>query len=153
MMRLPKCLRVSVFLMALLGGCPALFAQEEPAILLSGPTLVQGVPLDYPNRIQAWEGSFIWREQVLKLWVILEELEPRDSWSSVSLCSRRFYQFRNLKDQVIYYERVEGFGFFYLLPEDTAFCDFFGPFYNRFFYFQGLQRLQGAIVFPGILDL
>ncbi|MCF7929674.1 MAG: hypothetical protein K9L68_13320 [Spirochaetales bacterium] len=145
-----------------LGGSAG-FAQNSPdrseiAVLVSGPSPVNGLPLSLPNAIPALKGGYEISGEVFEVFYTAREVllpEVAGTTGCGGFPMRRY----ELKDALVRVYQGEGWMLFFRFPdsqvaeaEKGSFCRFFPEFLKEFRYFLSFAGSQENVSFPAIVE-
>ena len=150
-------------------------AAQDPsseAVLLRGPTPVNGIPVYPPNRIPAYRGEYAIQgvkspgtgsgtgetADGFRLSVLFtrQELLVPASWSSRRCGRRRLYQVPEYETFTLCFPSERGFFLFFFFPEirePVNWCAFTDPFIERFLFLLNFVDGDTEVPFPAILEI
>jgi hypothetical protein len=148
-----------------------LAAQEQPtqAVLLSGPTPINGIPVYAPNRIPAFRGIYslegpeteeqeeeMGGARKLSALYTRQDLLVPQAWIPRRCGARRLYQVPDYESFTLCYRDERGFFLFFFFPEiqePAYWCGFAGPFIERFLFLLNFVSAEADVPFPAILEI
>jgi hypothetical protein len=147
---------VAAVLACIAGGTP-LAAQAQPAeaVLLIGPTAINGIPVYAPNRIPAFRGVYsIEGARKLSVLYARQDLLVPQTWSSRRCGTWQLYQVPDYETFTLCYQDERGFFLFFFFPEiqePAYWCGFIDPFIERFLFLFNFVESETDVPFPAIL--
>lgn len=144
---------------------PCLFAaaqsgdeEAERAILLRGPDVNRGLPMYSPNIIPYYYGEYSFKESIVPVYFVTEEVVPGESWRTERCGS---YTFSIVSEDVTgdaetiyYYAQNDRWRVFISVPREVESpCPFLREFIDRLSYFINITQEEGTAPLPAVLTI
>ncbi len=135
---------------------PAFSEENEPAVLIRGPIIHDGIEFLGVNRITAQYGEYRYQGDLIRLYYTAEEIVLSDDWGFYDCKIDGLVQKSGAgKERVIigYFDSL-GWMIFLSIPADADYiCPFILEYIKRQKYFNNIVSDSSGFSFPAILDI